>query len=176
MTALDKTLSTASDLNITTFTATRSLHTHLLLSPNESFPDCITQYLTMEEANPELETFRQQWRAEVSARAQAEPNKATKPKATRRPPPITSLSSSIALKPVKEDEDLVEPQKAFSLDGSSSSEEHATSSSGNKPQSALDHYEKAVERESQGSLGESLDLYRKAFRVCSMSLRPGSLC
>ena len=128
----------------------------------------------MEEPNPELETFRQQWRAEVSARAQAEPNKATKPKATRRPPPITSLSSNIALKPVKEDEDHVEPQKTFSLDGPSSPEEHARSSSSKEPQSALDHYEKAVERESQGSLGESLDLYRKAFRVSYKSLQTDS--
>ncbi len=128
----------------------------------------------MEEPNPELETFRQQWRAEVSARAQAEPNKATKPKATRRPPPITSLSSSKALKPVKEDEDDIEPQKTFSLDGPSSPKEHARSSTSKEPQSALDHYEKAVERESQGSLGESLDLYRKAFRVSYMSLHPDS--
>jgi F-box protein 9 len=124
----------------------------------------------MEEPNPELETFRQQWRAEVSARAQADGNKAAKPsKASRRPPPITSLSSSIALKSVKEDEDHVEPQTFSSPDGSSHPEEHVGSSSkpGKEPQSALDHYEKAVERESQGSLGDSLDLYRKAFRVSS---------
>lgn len=36
------------------------------------------------------------------------------------------------------------------------------------PESALEHYEKAVEKETQGSLGESLSLYRKAFRVCSI--------
>lgn len=30
---------------------------------------------------------------------------------------------------------------------------------------ALDHYEKAVEKEALGSLGDSLKLYRKAFRV-----------
>jgi F-box protein 9 len=121
----------------------------------------------MEEPNPELETFREQWRAEVSARAHADGSKASKPtKTSRRPPPITSLSSSI-LKPVKEDEDAVEPQTYSSLDGS---QEPAGSSSkdGKAPQSALDHYEKAVERESQGSLGDSLALYRKAFRVCAI--------
>ena len=32
--------------------------------------------------------------------------------------------------------------------------------------SALEHYERAVEKESLGSLGESVDLYRKAFKVC----------
>lgn len=36
------------------------------------------------------------------------------------------------------------------------------------PESALEHYERAVEKETQGSLGESLSLYRKAFRVCSI--------
>jgi F-box protein 9 len=130
----------------------------------------------MEESNPELETFRQQWRAEVSARAQADGNRAPKPpKASRRPPPITSLSSTIPLKPVKEDEDNAEPQVFPSLDGSRSPEEHTgTSSKANKePQTALDHYEKAVERESQGSLGDSLDLYRKAFRVSFAIRIPG---
>lgn len=34
-----------------------------------------------------------------------------------------------------------------------------------EPHSALDHYELAVERESEGSLGDSLNHYRKAYRV-----------
>ena len=126
----------------------------------------------MEESNPELDTFRQQWRAEVSARAQADGNKATKPsKTSRRPPPVTSLTSSTPLKSVKEDEDHGEPQALPNLDGPRSPEEHAgtTSKTSKEPQSALDHYEKAVERESQGILGDSLDLYRKAFRVSSPS-------
>jgi F-box protein 9 len=131
----------------------------------------------MEESNPELETFRQQWRAEVSARAQGEGSKASKSsKPSRRPPPITSLSSNIPLKPVKEDGDHAEPQTFSALDGPSGSGEHAGSSwakNGKEPQSALEHYEKAVERESQGSLGDSLDLYRKAFRVSSGTPMPG---
>jgi len=129
----------------------------------------------MEESNAELETFRQQWRAEVSARAQADGNKASKSSKTpRRPPPITSLSSSIPLKPVKEDEDHAEPQASIGLDGPHKPEETAGKSSwttdGKVPESALDHYEKAVERESQGNLGDSLDLYRKAFRVSTLHL------
>lgn len=40
-----------------------------------------------------------------------------------------------------------------------------------EPVTALDHYERAVEKESQGSLGDSLMLYRKAFRVRSIMLR-----
>ena len=35
-----------------------------------------------------------------------------------------------------------------------------------EPQTALEHYERAVEKEGLGSLGESVDLYRKAFKVC----------
>jgi F-box protein 9 len=125
----------------------------------------------MEEPNPELETFRQQWRAEVSARAQADSNKASKPsKTARRPPPIASLSSSLPSKPVKEDEGHIGPQAFSGLDGPGSPEEHTESPmarDGKEPQTALDHYEKAVERENQGSLGDSLALYRKAFRVGS---------
>lgn len=35
-----------------------------------------------------------------------------------------------------------------------------------EPRSALEHYERAVEKECLGSLGESVNLYRKAFKVC----------
>ncbi|KUJ24651.1 F-box protein pof7 [Mollisia scopiformis] len=121
----------------------------------------------MEDTNPELEQFRQQWRAEVSAR-QNDTHKGLKSsKATRRPPPITSLSSSnVQLPAVNEEEDHA-PQVFSGYDGSADREEHAESSKAvdQEPQSALDHYEKAVERENQGSLGDSLNLYRKAFRM-----------
>ena len=39
-----------------------------------------------------------------------------------------------------------------------------------EPRSALEHYERAVEKECLGSLGESVSLYRKAFKVCSSHL------
>jgi F-box protein 9 len=38
-----------------------------------------------------------------------------------------------------------------------------------KPTSALEHFEQAVSKEAQGMLGESLDLYRKAYKVCQCS-------
>lgn len=31
--------------------------------------------------------------------------------------------------------------------------------------SALDHYEKAMEKEAEGNMGDSLQLYRKAYKV-----------
>jgi F-box protein 9 len=72
-------------------------------------------------------------------------------------------------KTLDEDDDFV-TQSFHDLDGPSDPKcQHAESSNpktgSREPRSALEHYEKAVERESQGNLGDSLDLYRKAFRV-----------
>lgn len=121
----------------------------------------------MEDSNPELEQFRQQWRAEVSARNQNDPNRGAKSKAPRRPPPIASLSSNKIAPPLKGIDEEHIPQVFSGYDGSAEKEEHGKSSTAavKEPQSALDYYEKAVERESQGVLGDSLNLYRKAFRV-----------
>ncbi|KAF8847497.1 hypothetical protein BDZ45DRAFT_607405 [Acephala macrosclerotiorum] len=121
----------------------------------------------MEESNPELEQFRQQWRAEVSARNQNDTNRGAKSKAPRRPPPIASLSSSKIAPPLKNIDEEHVPQVFGGYDGFADKEDHGESSkaAGKDPQSALDHYERAVERESQGSLGDSLSLYRKAFRM-----------
>ncbi|KAG4432174.1 hypothetical protein IFR05_012341 [Cadophora sp. M221] len=122
----------------------------------------------MEDTNPELEQFRQQWRAEVSARTHTEGNR--EPKSTkvhRKPPPITSLAStSRGVKPSQEEE-KAEPPTFHSPDGSREDSGHGESSKSmaREPQSALEHYEKAVERETTGKLGESLSLYRKAFRM-----------
>jgi len=58
-------------------------------------------------------------------------------------------------------QNLGEKQHGRRLDESSA----PSASSSSEPRSALEHYEKAVERESQGSLGDSLNLYRKAFKV-----------
>lgn len=123
----------------------------------------------MEESNTELEHFRQQWRAEVTARSQSDGNKSAQSKAPRRPPPISSLSAKKVSGIVKEADDDVEPPKIFGLDGARDVERQYAESSksgAKEPQSALEHYEKAVEREAQGSLGDSLTLYRKAFKVC----------
>ncbi|KAE8444128.1 hypothetical protein EG329_000816 [Mollisiaceae sp. DMI_Dod_QoI] len=122
----------------------------------------------MEDTNPELEQFRQQWRAEVSARNQNDTNRGSKSsRATRRPPPIASLSSSRVPLPAKNEDEDHTPQVFADYDESADKEEDGeiSKAAGKEPQSALDHYEKAVERENQGSLGDSLNLYRKAFRM-----------
>lgn len=140
----------------------------------------------MDSTEAELENFRQKWRDEVSARAKgkgkgkasaAEPS----PKATVASSSKAHSSRSHATEPhahaharhrsveeVDEVEphsyhDLGEKQHGRRLDETSPS---AVISS-QEPTSALEHYEKAVEKESQGSLGDSVNLYRKAFRVSS---------
>jgi F-box protein 9 len=124
----------------------------------------------MEDQNSVLEAFRRQWREEVSAKTQDSSKSAASPsKLSRRPPPITRLSTRRPSKPSEEgEEDHGEPQSFTSLDAPRNPETKQAESSheGDKePESALEHYERAVEKETQGNLGDSLNLYRKAFRV-----------
>lgn len=135
----------------------------------------------MDEPNPELESFRQQWRAEVSSRSKLDDSK-TNPKINRAQPAktlrrLSELSRFSAEKSTKPE--IVDEEDNESIPAFQAFDSHATDKSvdnddiesyGNKtgcrePRSALEHYEKAVERESQGSLGDSLNLYRKAFKV-----------
>lgn len=126
----------------------------------------------MEESNPELESFRQQWRAEVSARTRGEganrelqsSTVTGQSRSNRRPPAAPRIPSG----KVADDYDHVEPQVYHDLSNSEGTgvvEDDNGSKSITEPRSALEYYEKAVDRETQGSLGDSLDLYRKAFKV-----------
>lgn len=130
----------------------------------------------------ELASFREQWRAEVRARkpAQAGPVQGNSAGAsfstttTRRESEQPSKKfAPPPRKPLAHDhyEDYV-PAPSFdgvNGEGASSSAQAAEGSSGAEvrpdPITALDHYERAVEKEVIGSLGESLALYRKAYRV-----------
>jgi len=121
----------------------------------------------MAESNPDLESFREQWRREVAERSNAEGNKDLRSKQSnagpsrlpRKPPAPPRIASEKVPKPAG-DED--EPEPIHRLDGSVDDVGEAPSK---EPQSALEHYEKAVERETSGNLGDSLDHYRKAFRL-----------
>ncbi|KAI1418897.1 hypothetical protein F5Y12DRAFT_721451 [Xylaria sp. FL1777] len=153
-----------------------------------------------DQIQSELESFRQQWREEVSSRAK---NPATGP-------PSSSLSSPLALqhqprpanhagpasasnrpprrheppshtkgltpigKPgqLDDEDDCYVPAPVFEGEGSSAGrakEGHLLDSDADgrakEPKTALDFYEHAVERESAGKLGDSLQLYRTAFRM-----------
>lgn len=132
----------------------------------------------MSAVNPteaELESFRQKWREEVSAKT-----KGKQPVATPTTPAASSSKSQLPKShgteiPVprpswntNEEHDEVQPhvypQLGEKQHGRRLNEPHAEAST-REPKSALEHYEKAVERENQGSLGDSLSLYRKAFKV-----------
>lgn len=136
---------------------------------------------TMSESNAEyLESFREQWRREVSARSGND--------STRQDKPSTTYSSRLQQKPPRsrpgkaservEKADEQESHSQYHFDDDQIAKDTQANSEGKKaesgvesqPQSALEHYEKAVERESQGSLGDSLHLYRKAFKVSRHSV------
>ncbi|KAF1938956.1 hypothetical protein EJ02DRAFT_382688 [Clathrospora elynae] len=89
----------------------------------------------------ELESFRQKWREEV-ARAKAKR-------------PVSAESAN---------QDLCEKQHGRRLDETSTQTAAALAAT-REASSALEHYEKAVEKESQGSMGDSVNLYRKAFKL-----------
>lgn len=143
-----------------------------------------------EPSNPELESFRQQWRAEVSAKskpsdssASKKPTQAPSKPTARRPsvvpkaPPMPSAGAESDNEPSDEDGDLVSPAppnvasfEAYSAKSAVQKDAEKFSGTAPKePESALEHYEKAAEREAQGNLGDSLTHYRKAFRVCPPS-------
>ena len=132
------------------------------------------------DTTEELERFRQQWQQEVTQRAKGPLSAA---------PPRPSSISSGAIPPDQAAPPLIRKQTR-------EAEEHAEEAGGEgyhdlenkdearrlgeagerihpssrrEPHSALDHYELAAERESEGSLGDSLNHYRKAYKVGSHS-------
>ena len=136
-----------------------------------------------EETNPELATFRKEWQDEVTARAKASTSR------TKSPGPrpsskqgretkglVQTLSPVTHLRSDKEDDeshdeiyngtyhDLENKNERRRL-GEDGLGTHLDNVAIRAPGSALEHYEQAVERESQGNLGESVKLYRKAYRV-----------
>ncbi|KAJ1327526.1 F-box protein 9 [Microdochium nivale] len=142
------------------------------------------------EIQSELASFREQWRAEVSARTRqpADPAARTgQPPSTSTnsgptaAPPATHVASSNKTTPGHrktpsrtlghlEDED--EYVHVLSFDEPVPSKntldsEAGDADKGKEPETALEFYEKAVDKETSGSLGDSLHLYRKAFRMDS---------
>jgi len=136
----------------------------------------------MNSTEAELESFRRKWREEVSARTQgkqpapavaAKPTQASsssksqvqpsKSSAPELPANAWSTSEEVDERQPFVHPNLGEKQHGRRLDETSA--QAAAASSSKEPKSALEHYEKAVEREDQGVLGDSLTLYRKAFKV-----------
>ena len=124
----------------------------------------------------ELERFRQQWQQEVTQRVKGAPAAST---SISPRPPSQSINEATLPPPLirRETRETEEPAKDPGGEGYHDLEdkddkrrlgeagEGIHPSITQEPRSALDHYELAVERESEGSLGDSLNHYRKAYKV-----------
>ncbi len=131
----------------------------------------------------ELERFRRQWQEEVKSRKKghvsgpsrksisSEQTPAGGFQSHAQPPPSISHNSSQEAQGDWEHgyRDLENKNPGFKLSDKSNDGQTLAR---HEPSSALEHYEKAVERESEGSLGDSLTHYRKAYRVYN---RPPSI-
>ena len=134
-----------------------------------------------ETAEAELENFRKRWREEVSARNTrlenlprkiqeehwrnkhaAQSSRAAGPSTAHRPD-ATDYSDEIEPRTYHDLPDNEERLK-LGVEG----ENHGRNANA-EPESALEHYERAVEKETQGNLGESMRHYRKAFKVSPKS-------
>lgn len=134
------------------------------------------------ETEAELEAFRARWREEV-ARKSKKPGEASsnpqsrpsKPPQRRNVPPApSSAGPSLAKQPDTNDHDDFVPRPYHDLPDKEESLKLGQDGQPNEryvtkePTSALEHYERAVEKETQGNLQLSMQHYRKAFKVNSV--------
>lgn len=130
------------------------------------------------ETEAELEAFRRRWREEVSARNRqpGRNDSGTSTEIRCREPnstaPVSASGPSTALLKVARDfSEGVEPRAYHDLPDKeehlrlANAGQHHARELFKEPESALEHYELAVEKETQGQLGESIKHYRKAFKV-----------
>ena len=135
----------------------------------------------MSENSNDLETFRKQWRQEVLQKQttlgeQSRSKSQTNSNKIKTAGSVTAQQSSLLfdarIQPSEDDassktynlDDLDEREESRKL-GVSGTGVRSESRKQKEPVSALEHYEAAVEREKEGKLGESLRLYRRAFKV-----------
>lgn len=129
-------------------------------------------------AEAELQRFREQWRAEVAqhrrpkAASGEEPRSQEKKNQPQAGPSVPTTGRSLArTKAIQDLYDEVEPRayhdlpdkeelKKLGIDG-----QNHDRNPYKEPSTALEHYERAVEKETQGNLGDSLSHYRRAFKV-----------
>ncbi|KAL6234163.1 hypothetical protein BDW75DRAFT_213147, partial [Aspergillus navahoensis] len=131
------------------------------------------------EDNAELEFFRHQWREEVSRKTQ--PNNAPAPSpttpsrvATAQPRQFPPTRHEASTRKDEEDEEgpaspnqdqIVQGLDRLSLAKPEEEDAFHSRKPRAEPRSALEHFERAVEREAEGNLGDSLQHYRKAYRL-----------
>jgi F-box protein 9 len=129
--------------------------------------------------NAELESFRRKWREEVSQR-----NRALVTRSPTDQPVIASsgnqrrlLATRLEASSRAEEEfddrndsafDVI-VQQTQQLGFHNAEDAQHQNSPSQKPYSALEHFEKAVEKEAEGQLGDSLSHYRMAYRVNTLN-------
>ncbi|KAL8784479.1 MAG: hypothetical protein Q9195_009026 [Heterodermia aff. obscurata] len=145
-----------------------------------------------DNAAVELEKFREQWREEVTARSKGPPastSAATAPLSaetantrgnfenpTARKPPLYTQVEEVKKPKDADVDDALDHSQAIQYHDLPDRDEarqlgiegegiHPSVATLNTPSTALDHYEMAIEREEQGNLGDSVSLYRKAYRL-----------
>jgi len=128
-----------------------------------------------QDTEAELESFRRKWQEEVSARArqsQQGSRSSVVPTQTSPERPKKVLPPRTTEKRIDPRDEEIEPRayhdlpdKEAELRLGAADHGYTRGASTQEPKSALEHYERAVEKEAAGSLGDSLKLYRKAFRV-----------
>ena len=140
---------------------------------------------TMAEIASALEQFRKQWKEEVIARNTKPEKKPSAPQRARRTsdnrparpvnrPPTRHPVAGTKQNDSDQDSDADQAggsscatvqQRVEGLKIQNVDDDDFTRPTRHEPQSALEHFERAVEKESQGSLGDSLTHYRKAYRL-----------
>lgn len=133
------------------------------MNPNDS---------RVEDLNSELENFRQQWLYDLRSKNEAaghshqpgESSSSTQPTHPSGP----SVSTSTKRRPTHADDDD-DYFQGRSFDEPPVPAGHTLAGPGKpapkKLVSALDYFEEAMEREAQGNMGDSLKLYRRAYKV-----------
>ncbi|CAM1504658.1 Fc.00g022490.m01.CDS01 [Cosmosporella sp. VM-42] len=119
----------------------------------------------------ELESFRRQWLSDLKTRNEHEQEHhdaqsaagSSRRRLSHNVPPISS--SDKKPRQVEEDEDWLQGRSFEEPPSSSHEVKDKGKAAGKKLVSALDHYEEAMEKEAQGNMGDSLKLYRKAYRL-----------
>ncbi|KIW73552.1 hypothetical protein PV04_01659 [Phialophora macrospora] len=139
----------------------------------------------MAEPASELEQFRQQWKEEVNARTKKSDKRPSSPQKVRRTSdhrPERPINKPPTRHPAADTthDDSDHHSDADHVGGSSSTtiqqrieglkirnidDDEFTPTARKEPQSALEHFERAVEKEGQGNLGDSLSHYRKAYKL-----------
>ncbi|KAF2100154.1 hypothetical protein NA57DRAFT_37705 [Rhizodiscina lignyota] len=130
----------------------------------------------MNQTEAELENFRKRWQEEVSKKKQTTSSTTQRSSNFDSALPAAGPSSSkrtatqppnATYRPADHGWEDIEPRSYHDLDERETGRrlDGEETEAPREPQSALEHYEKAVEKETQGSLGDSVNLYRKAFRL-----------